>query len=244
MCLYVLELLSFVRCYMVFSSTQDEPELLARLPEVRRLRELVEHSDWHQDDPLQQSLRLFRWVRCLPALLLEAIATPGTTLLTCVVEPSNGRRTVQELLAFVALIHDAGKAETFQRLPDSTTRCPGHEAVSARMAPAICARFGFTPAETRFVTDLVKAHGEPYALFKEVASWPIPKQQERMRRFEAEHADHLLPLLLLAWGDLVTSHLRTIRPQKYEAVLDFYRRWLQRAWPGAARGSEEPGVRQ
>jgi hypothetical protein len=65
-----------------------------------------------------------------------------------------------------------------------------------------------------------------------------------MRRFEAEHADHLLPLLLLAWGDLVTSHLRTIRPQKYEAVLDFYRRWLQRAWPGVARGGEEPGVRQ
>jgi len=221
--------------------TQDEQVLLASLPEALRLRGLVERNDWHQDDPFQQSLRLFRWVRCLPASLLEALATPGTAFLTCVVDPSNGHRTVQELLAFVALIHDVGKAETFRLMPDGTTRCPDHEAVGARMAPAICARFGFTPVETRFITDLVGAHGEPYALFKEIAALPVPQQQERMRRFEAEHADHLLSLLLLAWGDLVTSELQTIRPEKYEAVLDFYRRWLQHVWPREERGGgKEP----
>jgi hypothetical protein len=68
---------------------------------------------------------------------------------------------------------------------------------------------------------------------------PVPQQQERMRRFEVEHADHLLPLLLLAWGDLVTSQLRTICPEKYEAVLDFYQCWLQRVCPGRGRGGTE-----
>jgi hypothetical protein len=44
-----------------------------------------------------------------------------------------------------------------------------------------------------------------------------------------------LPLLLLAYGDLVTSHLQTIRPEKYQAVLSFYQRWLQNLWLGGGQ---------
>lgn len=216
-------------------------DLIKALPELDALRRVVEQSDWHNDSALQQSLRLFHWVKRLPALLLETTSAPQATLralLISSVDPEQGRYNTQELLAFAALVHDLGKAETFQRLPDGTTRCPGHEAVSARMAPAICARFDFTPAETCFITHLVGAHGEPYALFKKITSLPTPQQQEQIRRFEAQHAHYLLPLLLIAWGDLLTSHLQTIRPVKYEAVFDFYRRWLSNAW---SRGAQNTG---
>jgi hypothetical protein len=218
-------------------------DLAEALPELNALQQVVERSDWHNDDALQQSLRLFDWVKRLPASLLETTDAPEATLralLTSIVDPEQGHYHTQELLAFAALIHDVGKAETFQRLPDGSTRCPGHEAVSARMAPAICARFDFTPAETRFVTHLAGAHGEPYALFKKIVSFSTPQQQEQIRRFEAQHARYLLPLLLLAWGDLLTSHLLAIRPGKYEAVFDFYRRWLSNIW---SRGTQNAGER-
>jgi hypothetical protein len=210
---------------------QGKPALWPSLAEVCRLRGLVEHNDWHNDDPLRQSLRLARWVKRLPASLVEVVDAPAaawTSQLNSIVDPPTGQHSVQALLTFAALIHDVGKAETFQVLPDGTTRCPGHEAVSARLAPIICARFDFTPVETRFIHTIVATHGEPYAVVKQVASLPAPQRQEQIQGFEAAHADHLLPLMLLACGDLVTSHLSTIRPEKYQVVINFYRLRLRR----------------
>jgi hypothetical protein len=203
------------------------------LPELDTLRSVAEWNDWHRVDAFRQSLRLFDWVKRLPGSLLEEIDAPGTvvqSVLASVVDPQCGHYTTHELLAFAALIHDIGKAETFQRLTDSSTRCPGHEAVSARMAPDICARFDFSQVETRYVTALVGAHGEPYSLFKKVASSSTPQQQERMRRFEAEYGHHLQSLLLLACGDLVTSDLQASHSQKYASVLDFYQSWFRSAY--------------
>ena len=210
---------------------RDKQTRWPKLAEVCRLRGLVEHNDWHNDDPLRQSLRLARWVKRLPASLIEIVDAPvavWSSHLNSVPDPATGQRTVRELLTFAALIHDVGKAETFQRLPDGATRCPGHEAVSARLAPILCARFDFTPVETNFICMVVQAHGEPYALFKKVGRFPAPQQQEQLLGFEAAHADYVVPLMLLACGDLVTSHLASIRPDKYKAVEKFYQLWLRR----------------
>jgi len=209
----------------------DKRELLTSLPEVRRLRSLVERNDWHHDDALQQSLRLFRWVKRLPDSLLETVNAPEAllqALLAAVVDPEHGHHTVQELLAFAALIHDVGKAETYRQQPDGTTRCPGHEVAGARLAPSLCARFGFSPAETDFITALVGAHGEPYELFKTLQGRPLQDWQGPMVRLAKRYGDRFLPLLLLAWGDLVTSHLAVNGPDKYKAVLAFYRTMLHR----------------
>ena len=208
--------------------------LIKALPELGVLRHIVESSDWHEDDAFQQSLHLFHWVERLPASLDGTINMPEAATrarLTDVVDTKRGRYTTQKLLAFAALIHDVGKAETFQRLPDGTTSCPGHEAVSARLAPAICSRFDFTPAEARYITSLVRSHGEPYALYKTIVSLPASQRQEKKRLFEAQHAHDLLSLLLLASGDLLTSDLSRNRPHKFEAVLNFYRRWMQTVRP-------------
>ncbi|MCB0167443.1 MAG: HD domain-containing protein [Anaerolineae bacterium] len=210
----------------------EDHDLAQTLPELEALRYVIEQNDWHNDDAFQQSLRLFDWVKQLPASLLKIINLSEVALsafLNAVVD-STSNYTNQELLGFTALIHDIGKADTLRRLPDGATRCPDHETIGARLAPVICARFDFTLAEIDFVTKLVKAHGEPYDLFKKTAALPAPQQQEQIRRFETGHTDHLRPLLLLACGDLLTSHLQTIRPEKYEAVIDYYRRWLQSVW--------------
>jgi hypothetical protein len=210
---------------------QGKPTLWPRLAEVCRLRGLIEHNDWQNDDLLRQSLRLARWVKRLPASLAEVVNAPAATWnsrLNSIIDPAGGQHTIHALLTFAALIHDVGKADTFQLLPDGTTPCPGHEAVSARLAPIICARLDFTPLETRFIHTIVAAHGEPYAVVKQVASLPAAQRQEQIQGFEAAHADHLLPLMLLACGDLVTGHLATIRPEKYQVVINFYRLWLHR----------------
>jgi hypothetical protein len=207
----------------------DHDELTQAIPELIALRSVAEHNDWHNDDAFQQSLQLFEWAKRLPVSLLEAIDVPEGAVraeLASIVDRERGRYTKHELLAFAALIHDVGKAETFQTLPGGRTRCPGHEGVSARMAPDLCARFGFSEAEIHYITTLVGAHGEPYALFKELVTLPISEQQERLSCFEAEYAPHSRPLLLLAWGDLVTSDLQTNQPEKYSTILQFYQRWL------------------
>jgi len=188
---------------------------------------VVERNDWHNNDALQQSLNLFEWVKRLPSSLPTEIETSEAVvqaLLVSVIDPKRGHYTVRQLLAFAALIHDVGKAQTFQHLPNGKTHCPRHEAVSARLAGNICARFDFTPLEARFITNLVGVHGEPYALFKEAITLPAPQQQEQISYFQANHADHLVPLLLLACGDLLTGHLQGNQPQKYIAILHFYQR--------------------
>jgi hypothetical protein len=170
-------------------------------PELVALHNLVEQNDWHNDDPYQQSLRLFQWVKRLPAPLLEVMPLPEArlrSLLSSTVD--SGCYPLQSLLAFAALIHDVGKAETHQRLPDGMTRCPGHETVGARMAEAICNRFDFTQAETAFITTLVAAHGEPYALFKDIATLPVPQQQKWVGHFESRLRNLLLRRVLLAEG--------------------------------------------
>lgn len=203
------------------------------IPELDALKTVVEQNDWHNDNPFQQSLRLFDWVKRLPASLLEIIAVPKTaldTLLSSHVDQRPGHHTIHSLLAFAALIHDVGKAETFRQLPDGTTRCPDHEAAGARRALAICAHFDFSPIEIDLVTTLIGEHGDPYALYKQILDLPAPQQQQHIRRFEAGRSNYLQPLLLLACGDLLTSHLQTIRLEKYNGVLDFYRRWLDNVY--------------
>ncbi len=202
-----------------------------RLPELERLRGLVEHSDWHSDDPYQQSLRLARWMARLPEGLPALKGSPAggwEAWLRAGVDPYGGQHSRRSLLAFAALIHDAGKAPTYQRLPDGATRCPGHEAAGAQLAPGLCARFDFTAPETAFITRLVAAHGEPYALFKESGRLAYRPRQAALAGFEAGHADLLLPLLVLSLGDLVTSQLAQLNPPKYRAVLAFYAREVER----------------
>ncbi len=213
-------------------SLNDKEALLARLPEVCALAQVSEHSDWHNDDVLQQSLRLVEFVAGLPVSLLGTIGSPETSLHTVllhIVDGEHGIYTVQNLLIFAALIHDVGKAETYHLQPDGTTRCLGHEAVSARLAPTLCARFDFTPQETGLIVRLVAGHGEPYALFKRIVSLTELERGEHLRRFEEDWGDDLSFLLLLAYGDLVTSHLASLRPEKYQAILSFYQAWLQKA---------------
>lgn len=200
------------------------------LPELVALQTVTEQSDWHNDTPFQQSVRLRQWVVELPFSTSDLRLTIDDSSLThqlaVRVDAENGAYTMHKLLKFAALIHDVGKKETFTLNDDGTTRCPGHEIAGADMTPAICARFEFTPLETDFITTLVRDHGEPYALCKDIAELPPADQEQQIHCFERAHPGHLLPLLLLACGDLVTSHLQEIRPEKYEIVLDFYRRWL------------------
>lgn len=211
--------------------------LTESLPELYRLRTIREASSWHNDDPFSQSVQLFAAVKSLPHTAPPAIEGQNGNL-KALLESTVTRHSMHALLAFTTLIHDIGKADTFEQLPDGSTRCPGHEAAGAQQAPAICARFGFSARETDLITTLVRVHGEPYALHKKIAALPASRQIEQIAHFERQHAPHLRPLLLLAWGDMETSHLRTRDPKKYRAVEHFYQRWLTKLWPPTKTSDE------
>ncbi len=221
----------------------DTAALLLRLPEVSALAALVENNDWHDDDVLQQSLRLAGFVVGLPDSLRGVTGSVSTSVRTMLLDTTDfGSYTTQDLLVLAALIHDVGKAETFENQPDGSTRCPGHEVAGARIAPALCARFALTSHETEFVAGLVAGQGVLSELFKRTAPLPMPEREERLRRFEDNWGDDLLPLLLLTYGDLVTSQLESRHPEKYAVILTFYQAWLGRllgrlAEDGSTEGS-------
>lgn len=227
------------RCCRMLNLQAIEQGLFAGLlPELYALQIIEEQNDWHTDDVYQQSVRLFQWVDQLPGSVLGRLRGHDPILerlLSGPVDAELGHHTTGEVLRFVALVHDTGKYTTLAIQDDGTTHCPGHETVGADLSPTICARFDFTQIETRFVTDLVRGHGEPYALFKAIAQIPTEHRQEQLHHFEVEHASHLLPLLLLAYGDLVTSQLEQNRPEKYTSLLDFYQYWLHSALTAAER---------
>ena len=207
----------------------ENATLFSSVPELHALEGLTERTEWHEDDPLQQSLRLREWVNRLPASIMETSILSGPSLrrvLNQVQDPNNSCHTTQALLAFSAVIHDVGKATTFRVRSDGSTHCPHHETVGDRLAPGICARFNFSTVETHFITSLVRSHGEPYELFKAGVDPSAQKQQFLRNRFEQKHVDLVVPLLLLAYGDLVTSHLGRNNPAKYGAIQKFYAKWL------------------
>lgn len=219
-------------CHSLDRQALDDGALSALMPELYALQPVREQNDWHTDNVFQQSVRLFRWIDALPSSLSGSMHSGSLAIdrllsAKATTDRANHQHTLKDVLLFAALIHDIGKKVTLEAAADGTTRCPGHEVAGARLAPAIAARFDFTRSEARLITTLVEAHGKPYTLFKAIARLPALEQHEHMRRFEAAHVGHLLPLLVLACGDLATSQLAEIRPEKHAAVLDFYNGWIR-----------------
>jgi hypothetical protein len=189
-------------------------EALAVAPQLAALRGLRENNDWHADDPLEQSLRVARWLRGL------AEAQPAPAALARVI----GGRRAGELLAFAGLLHDVGKAATYVVAADGSTRCAGHEAAGAAIAAEVCASIGLARPAAELVVRLVAAHGEPYACCRPGAEGAALRQEHR-RRLEAEWGADFLLLLLLAYADFDTSHLRRRAPAKAAAVEACYLDW-------------------
>jgi hypothetical protein len=204
----------------------DLPSLLHLLPELERLRGLRERSDWHNDDPYEQSLRLYHWV-----MTLSGEEHPCFWLVPDLdgrIDP-DGMHSARCLLALVALLHDLGKSEVFTQQEDGSTRCEGHEEASVRMAKDILGRWdGFSRIEREFIHTLVRDHGEPYQLYKQAAGLSEAGQIERLAQFEKEHPSGMRFLLVLACGDFLTSHIREINPGKFALIDDFYTRWRSR----------------
>jgi hypothetical protein len=237
-------------CRQINIQALKESKWKLHLPEVYALQAVVENNDWHDDDAFQQSLRLLQWVDKLPRAFTKNLSKGewgklwpwflnllSETLKQSIDPMPQHAHSVQDLLRFTALVHDIGKTETFKREHDGTTRCPGHEVVGARRALEICTRFDFTSREVEFICALVASHGEAYDTFKQTRKLP---EEERIfteifghpryfRRFLSAHKGYFLPLLLLSFGDLVTSSLPRRRLPKFEAVREFYERMLTEA---------------
>ncbi len=178
-------------------------------------------------------LRLAGWVQSLPDSLKPFTVIPEELLqsvLEARVDPKAGCCSIHQLLFFTALLHDLGKAEAFQRMPDGTTRCPGHEAISAGLAKKVCSRFDLSSQETGWVNSLVAQHGEPYALARTFNSLDSAGQDAALGRLADNLGTRLPPLLLLAAGDMFTSHLEQRAPQKYQRIQAIYTGWMKKVF--------------
>lgn len=190
---------------------QHETSLTAALPELLALQTIVEQSDWHDDSPFTQSVRLHDWIVALPDALFHTISLPPKPLMTLLYQSPGlepGAHTIQALLAFVALIHDVGKAATFQTHPDGSTSCSGHEMISGHLSAIICGRLPL---------PLLKPISSP-PWWRNTATLcpqqtPLAEQQAQKQQFLTLQGVYLRPLLPFAYGDFITSHSRPVVTQ-------------------------------
>ncbi len=75
-----------------------------------------------------------------------------------------GNISRETLMIWIALLHDAGKAETKSVEADGRIRFFGHERVSSEIASALFSRLHFSDAARKFVTETVRHHMRPMLL--------------------------------------------------------------------------------
>ncbi len=185
-------------------------EIAARyLPELYTLRSVEQYSEWHRCDAFSHSIEVFEAVRSLCSqefvnLLFDNMENTSRT----------SSLTSKECLLFASLIHDIGKVDTMQLLPDNSIKFPGHEERSAETASAILDRFGIDPQAKKRITEIIRWHDEPFDLCRKVLR--EPERDDELREEYIHKFRHVLPeVTILALCDLKASELFEHNVRKY-----------------------------
>ena len=122
------------------------------IPELYELKEVVENSDWHNQEVV------FDHTIDVLENLGKVISDSNESIRKSLAEVVD-INTREDLLRVSALFHDLGKKETVADLGGGLIKCPGHEEVSARLAEEILKRFEVSPGESEIIVRIVKNHG-------------------------------------------------------------------------------------
>ena len=172
------------------------------LPEIYALQDILEQTDWHQEDV---------FIHTLSVLEIIERQVPRWSELQEKIE----NQTRGDLLKLTAVLHDIGKTETFIR-EGKRTRCDNHEAIGADLISSknLLYPFSLSKNEEERVLNLIRFHGDIHPLLKK-SDWK-EKYSELVKRVPS------LEITLLGLADTQASLLAQTRPEEYNLRMKRY----------------------
>lgn len=113
-----------------------------------------------------------------------------------VMQPLSQRTTRFAATKLASLLHDVGKPDTWSVTPEGKHTFIGHDKLGAEMCDIIARRLKWPRPVERFVSNLVRWHLRPGALFHQG-----PPTERAVHRFFRTVSDDLPELILLALSD-------------------------------------------
>lgn len=172
------------------------------LPEVYALQNIIEQTDWHQEDVFTHTVSVLqnierhvsRWSE-----LQEKIDT----------------QTKGDLLKLATVLHDIGKKETLVQ-EGGRTRCDNHEEIGARIVQSknLLCPFSLSKKEEERTLKLIKNHRKIHSIIK-AHHWK-EHYAELIQEIPA------LEITLLGLADTQSSLLAKTRPQEYTLRMNRY----------------------
>ncbi len=186
-------------------------KLADAVPEFDELSTVIEHSDWHNHEPVLNHL-------CSVANYVKRIVRDAGAGVRKHLNQKIDRRRRRDLLYLAALLRDIAKKETIV-YRDGNTMCPGHEKLGGVKAQTILKRFDLTPKEIAFVADIVTHHGVGHRIVTQTLQElqnTLGVSPRVLRRIYPE-------LILLVYADTAGSYLRRTRPEEFRSRTRFYK---------------------
>ncbi|MGV8141824.1 MAG: HD domain-containing protein [Candidatus Woesearchaeota archaeon] len=186
-------------------------ELNFDLPEIYRLKEVIENNRWHNNesvfDHTLNVLSKLYWIN-------ETCSSRVQTYLDQHIDEN----TQGEILYIAAIYHDIGKKVTMEKR-GSNTSFYGHEEEGAKIVKPMLEKFFISDLEQRIVTQIIMNHGGLHNII-------TPKNmdlEEQYDKFISNNSDTAIELILLAMADTSASHLKYTNPKEFRFRMEFYR---------------------
>jgi tRNA nucleotidyltransferase/poly(A) polymerase len=188
------------------------------LPEMNRLKELKQ-SPPHAFDVWNHTLAVIKNLEDI-LLIIQAVdvnAVAGNlnlaeialallpfkeTIRLRMANAPSSDRTIAQLLAFSALYHDSGKAQTRSQDADGRIRFLGHESVSASLAQERAKVLRLSNIEANTISTVVANHMRPAQLAKQVTL-----SKRAIFRFTRSGAQASVDILLLSLADFLGKEI-------------------------------------
>lgn len=185
-----------------------------------QLEKVIEANKWHNyESVLDHTKMVFS--------NLTLILKRRQGLISKYLNKKMGRYSKSELLLFVPILHDVGKAKTMVTL-DGITKCPNHEQQSMFETGPILDHFGFEGIEVDYVQNLVKHHGELNGILNKSNDPSFPVQ---FNEFKNKNKEILLELFLHMIADTKGGFYRISDPEGYEFRIKFANKNIHKYYP-------------
>lgn len=186
------------------------------IPELYEVREVIENEGYYHnnDSVFNHTLRVLE--------KLEESLKDVKDKISDYLNQKITNYTRKELLLLATLFHDIGKKETMAKDSNGLTSCPGHAEKSVERTREILSRFDLSEKEKDFILQIIKAHMLLYLIVKPEND----KLDEQFNEVRIKHPDIFLELVLLAMTDILGTQLKENRPEEFDFVINFYKKFL------------------
>lgn len=186
------------------------------IPELYELKEIIENDGcYHNNDSIfNHTLRVLEKLEESLKDVKEKISDYLNQKIT--------NYTRKELLFLATLLHDIGKKETLIEGKSGLTSCPNHAEQSLVKAEEILSRFGLSKKEKDLVRQIIEYHMLLYLVVKPDNS----KINDQFLEVKREHPNVFLELVLLAMTDILGTQLKENKPEEFDFVISFYKKFL------------------